>query len=624
MTSSYRFKPPQRRKRVYVKKNAPFPVPIQSHTGQTAAQDNWYHYTGYLEGNHVVVKHTGDMEQLYRMGFFGKGDLSRHRPEYNRGGHWGIRKRRGLYGNQEVVRVLSRRRYLRHLAWQEGESGTDACGQLGEETTELPQSKKLRLAQEVEAGSLGNRVESGDVTDQPGTSSESHGNIDQSHERIQSDSESDSDTRDSDSGWPQPQEGPSDWPIASHDEDPWAVGDTKASEDFWGSTDSVTVTGTWRSKSHNDGKLEQVIQSEGKVEKNVENIEIVERSSPLGINQRETGVFQESECPGADESSRLEKSGLDSSHKHSEAKSDNQSTADTSHTLEDAQSSEPTGLSEPPFSKPPVSKKLKTDSTVEKSVREQTESDDDVNLDPRCLIEESSGKLLVVDDSDNSDCEWPDTRTKWRPVRKHEPYQIKENLCLMLEEAFFLSYALGCLVILKKDNNEDKNKNKTKNENRNKDDDSKPMDLSEMWREFCRIQPNFPTHYAAYHHYRAKGWVPKVGIKFGSDLILYRDGPPFNHSSYSVMIKTINDLDLKPDPKYDPRPLTWRSLSAFNRVTEQVNKEVLLCYVLHPENMGESELNSPECLKKFKIQEMIIHRWVSSQEREQSDSDLPT
>ena len=26
-----------------------------------------YHYTGYLTGNHVVVKHTGDMDFLYRM-----------------------------------------------------------------------------------------------------------------------------------------------------------------------------------------------------------------------------------------------------------------------------------------------------------------------------------------------------------------------------------------------------------------------------------------------------------------------------------------------------------------------------------------------------------------------------
>ncbi len=601
------------------------------------------------------------MEQLYRMGFFGKGDLSRHRPEYNRGGYWGIKKRRGLHGNEEVVRVVSRRRYLRHLAWKEGESGTGAGARLGEETTllgeettELPQSKKLKMVQEVGAGSVRNRVESHDFPDQPGISSESHGNIDQSRERIHSDSESDSDTRNSDFDWPKQQEEPCDWPITNAGDDPWAFWDTKASEDFWG-TDSMAET---ESKGHEDGKVEQVIQKEGEVEKNVQ---ITPSTPPVDISQKQSGLVQELKFPSTDQSNRLEQSGFDFSPQSSEAKGDSQSTVDTSYAVGVPQSSGATNLSEPS-----ISDKVKIESTDKKGVREQTESEDDIkdtqssevsnhiqptsrldvntdtqnkkanteetesgidtNLDPRCLIEESSGKLLVVDDSDNSDCEWPETRTKWRPVRKHEPYPVKENLCLTLEEAFFLSYALGCLVVLKKDNSKDKNKdiNEDKNHHKNKDENSEPMNLSEMWREFCRIQSNFPTHYAAYHHYRAKGWVPKVGIKFGADLILYRDGPPFNHSSYSVMIKTVNDLDLKPDPKYDREVLTWRSLSAFNRVTEQVNKEVLLCYVVRPGNLSESELNSPECIKKFRIQEMIIHRWVSSQEREQSDSDLPT
>ncbi len=544
----------------------------------------------------MIVKHTGDMELLYKMGFFGKGGLSCHRPEYNRGGHWGIRKRRGLYGNQEVVKVVSRRRYLRHLAWQDRESGTEATGApLGEEATQLPQSKKMRLAQEVEAVSLRNRVESHDFPDQPGISCESYGNIDQSDENRHSDSESDSDARDSDSGWMKPQEERCDWPIANEEEDPWAFGDAKASEDFWG-TDSTSGTEN-ESKSHKDEKLEQVIHRVSKVEKNVE---IAESTPPVDISQKQPGIVHESKSPSTDESSRLEQSGLDSSYQSFEAKGDTQATLDSYHGQGDPQNSGSTETVQTS-----ISDKVETDSKDEKGV---TESED--NLDPRCLVEERSGKLLVVDDSDNSDSDWPDMRTKWRPVRKHAPFQIKENLCLTLEEAFFLSYALGCLVVMNKD--------------KHKDENSAPMDLIEMWREFCSIQCSFPSHYAAYHHFRAKGWVPKVGIKFGADLILYKDGPPFNHSSYSVMIKTINDLDLKPHPKYDLRPLTWRSLSLFNRVTEQVNKEVLLCYVLHPRNLGESELNSPECIKKFKIQEMIVHRWVSSHEREQNDSDMPT
>ncbi len=593
--SSYRFKPPQRRKRVYCKKEAPFPVPIESYTKLPAAQDNWYHYTGYLEGSQVVVKHSGDMDQLYRMGFFGKGNLSRHRPEYNRGGYWGIRKRRGLYGNEEVVKVVSRRRYLRHLAWKEAGSAVSGAP-LGEESTELPKSKKLKLGQQVEAGSSMDMLESCDLTDQPGTSLEMHESIGQSHESRQSDAESDSDVRNSDSDWPQLQEEPSDWPIGSED-DPWAVGDTKASEEFWG-LGSTADTKT-EFKSLESENREQCIPSESHTQ---EAMETEQSTMGAGMGHKESDVFQGSQCTGVDLSSTQGPSEVDMPHNSSfcsQVENNTRSTANTSSEPVETQS-----LEKKNSVQPSASSQERPEIKTQKDDAKQAESETDPNLDPRCLIEESSGKLLVVDDSDDSDSEWSDSRTKWRPVRKHENVQIKEHLCLTLEEAFFLSYALGSLVVL--------------------DKSSVPLELCEMWRRFCSVQSSFPSHYAVYHHFRAKGWVPKVGIKFGADFILYKDGPPFYHSSYSVIIKTVNDLDLEPHPKYDTQRLTWRSLSAFNRVTEQVNKEVMLCYVLHPSTLTEAELSSPECIKQFKIQEMIVNRWVSSQEREQSDSDLPT
>jgi len=38
-----------------------------------------------------------------------------------------------------------------------------------------------------------------------------------------------------------------------------------------------------------------------------------------------------------------------------------------------------------------------------------------------------------------------------------------------------------------------------------------------MWLEFSRLSPRFPERYVAYHYFRSKGWVPKTGLKFGSD-----------------------------------------------------------------------------------------------------------
>ncbi len=43
------------------------------------------------------------------------------------------------------------------------------------------------------------------------------------------------------------------------------------------------------------------------------------------------------------------------------------------------------------------------------------------------------------------------------------------------------------------------------------------MNLSEMWRIFSTRSSAFIPNYIAYHNLRSKGWVPKVGIKYGVD-----------------------------------------------------------------------------------------------------------
>ena len=45
-----------------------------------------------------------------------------------------------------------------------------------------------------------------------------------------------------------------------------------------------------------------------------------------------------------------------------------------------------------------------------------------------------------------------------------------------------------------------------------------------------RFDNPFLVHYAAYHYYRALGWVVKGGIKFCVDYLLYKRGPVFQHA----------------------------------------------------------------------------------------------
>ncbi|XP_076972623.1 tRNA-splicing endonuclease subunit Sen2 isoform X2 [Tamandua tetradactyla] len=145
--------------------------------------------------------------------------------------------------------------------------------------------------------------------------------------------------------------------------------------------------------------------------------------------------------------------------------------------------------------------------------------------------------------------------------------------------------------------------------------EEEPLTIVKLWKAFTSIQPTFRTTYMAYHYFRSKGWVPKVGLKYGTDLLLYRKGPPFYHASYSVIIELVDDHfegSLR-------RPFSWKSLAALSRVSVNVSKELMLCYLIKPSTITDKEMESPECMKSIKVQEVILSRWVSSRERSDQD-----
>ncbi|XP_024656077.2 tRNA-splicing endonuclease subunit Sen2 [Maylandia zebra] len=212
--------------------------------------------------------------------------------------------------------------------------------------------------------------------------------------------------------------------------------------------------------------------------------------------------------------------------------------------------------------------------------------DPDSDPDPAPLVP-GPGFLLVVSDSE--------TGGGVREVRR-TPFFLSEYLQLSLEEAFFLVYSLGCLSVYQQ---------------------QEPLSIVQLWRTFRSLRPDFISSYAVYHHFRSKGWVPKGGggAKYGVDLMLYRKGPPFYHASYSVVIERADDA-FKASPL---RPFSWRSLAALSRITANVSKELMLCYIIYPADLSEAELDSPVCLRKLKVQEVIVSRWVSSRERAEQD-----
>ncbi|NWI93966.1 SEN2 endonuclease, partial [Pitta sordida] len=209
--------------------------------------------------------------------------------------------------------------------------------------------------------------------------------------------------------------------------------------------------------------------------------------------------------------------------------------------------------------------------------------------------------VLVQEEEEGSSCPEGDSVNAQGNIAKEEklvcrknPFRIFEYLQLSLEEAFFLVYALGCLSIYYGE---------------------EPLSILKLWEVFTEVKPDFRTTYMAYHYFRSRGWVPKVGLKYGTDLLLYRKGPPFYHASYSVIAELVEDHfegSLR-------RPLSWMSLSGLNRTTASASKELMLCYLIRPSDMTAEEMSSPECMRRIKVQELIVSRWVSSRERSEQD-----
>lgn len=55
----------RRKKRVHLPKDSPFPIPLHSSTDDKDCRQ-WFYYTGYIDGSSVVIKHSGDMDFIYK------------------------------------------------------------------------------------------------------------------------------------------------------------------------------------------------------------------------------------------------------------------------------------------------------------------------------------------------------------------------------------------------------------------------------------------------------------------------------------------------------------------------------------------------------------------------------
>jgi tRNA-splicing endonuclease subunit Sen2 len=202
-----------------------------------------------------------------------------------------------------------------------------------------------------------------------------------------------------------------------------------------------------------------------------------------------------------------------------------------------------------------------------------------------------------------------------------EPLEIKnqEHLQLTLEEAFFLSYALGAISIF--------------------DPETKApipnQDLFYLLRKTSYFPPQlnpalspddpFMMNYVVYHHYRSLGWVVRSGIKFSVDYMLYNRGPVFSHAEFGVLIlPSYSDPYWTSDPflekiSREKQKRTWAWMSCINRVITQVKKTLILTYVDVPKLLSvqeEQDLGIDGVLSRYKVREIVMKRFAANRMRD--------
>eukprot|EP00198_Chlamydomonas_reinhardtii_P010716 XP_001700053.1 predicted protein [Chlamydomonas reinhardtii] len=101
------------------------------------------------------------------------------------------------------------------------------------------------------------------------------------------------------------------------------------------------------------------------------------------------------------------------------------------------------------------------------------------------------------------------------------------------------------------------------------------LDEQGLW-DACRaIRSNFVTSYAAYHHLKAKGWIPRSGLLYGVDYVVVK----------KLILLYLYEQQQPQQPGGQQQP-------------------------------GGPDHATPACLQNFLVEERIVRRWVPDATRD--------
>ena len=116
--------------------------------------------------------------------------------------------------------------------------------------------------------------------------------------------------------------------------------------------------------------------------------------------------------------------------------------------------------------------------------------------------------------------------------------------------------------------------------------DSQAFDSESLWKQCCIDSPllqndknlwstqdllqHFAIRYCVYHYYRSKGWIVRCGLKFGTEFLIYHQGPTMSHSDYAVLIMPVLEHQAMSDRN------TWPWCLGMTRICFQAKKVFFL------------------------------------------------
>ncbi|POY73198.1 hypothetical protein BMF94_3531 [Rhodotorula taiwanensis] len=256
-----------------------------------------------------------------------------------------------------------------------------------------------------------------------------------------------------------------------------------------------------------------------------------------------------------------------------------------------------------------------------------------------------------------------------------EEWQLDaEHSQLQPEEAFFLSFAVGCLAV--------KRATSGPSESESGAPLSRRLSMLDAFRLFLesavplipspapspslppssldprlnRLDSPFLLSYAAYHHFRSMGWVTRSGTKFCVDWVLYGQGGPVGgHAEFAVVIvptyvdprdaqsnpfRSTSTLAVHSDPEMraaverapsgdsehlqgeGERKNSWRWFHTINRVCSGVKKTMVLLYVVIPPLSSLPDepdwvaRHPAQALAKFEMREVVVRRFLAGRMRD--------